>query len=100
MPTCQNCDRKWSWKQTFRKSFTLDSGMTCPYCQKRQYLTKGTRIKTALITFITITILTICSLVYGPSFTFLYIWICLIPLFVVLYPFWVELANKEKSFDL
>ena len=94
MPTCQNCDRKWGWKQTFKKSFTLDTSMVCPYCEKRQYITKGTRIKTSMITFLSITLLTICSFIYGPSFILLCIWISLIPLFVVLYPFWIELVNK------
>jgi CXXC-20-CXXC protein len=40
MPTCQNCDQKWGWKQTLKKSFTLDTGMICPYCEKKQYTTK------------------------------------------------------------
>lgn len=93
MPSCQNCGRKWSWKQTFKKSFTLDTGMICPYCEKKQSIAKGTRIKTALFTFIAITLVTVGSLLYGPSIVFVYIMIGLIPFFLVLYPFWVELRN-------
>lgn len=93
MPTCQNCSRKWSWKQTLKKSFNLDTGMICPYCEKKQEVTKGTRLITALFTFIVLTLVTIGSLLYGPSIIFVYILISAALLFVVLYPFWLELRD-------
>ncbi|MDR4889763.1 hypothetical protein RGU12_19910 [Fredinandcohnia sp. QZ13] len=43
MPTCQKCKNKWSWKQTFKKSFTFTNAMTCPYCGEKQYITARTR---------------------------------------------------------
>lgn len=39
MPICQNCHKQWSWKQTVKKMFTLDTGMICPNCGKKQLLT-------------------------------------------------------------
>jgi CXXC-20-CXXC protein len=96
MPSCQKCDQKWSWKQTLKKSFTLDTGMICPYCKKKQYITKGTMIKNTLITFMAMTVMTIWSLFFGSSFGLIAISISFVPLFVMLYPFWVELSNKEN----
>ncbi|MFC4024676.1 TIGR04104 family putative zinc finger protein [Oceanobacillus longus] len=49
MPTCENCHNKWNWRQTIKKSFTLDPGMTCPYCGKTQYQTQKSRTKSALL---------------------------------------------------
>ena len=98
MPTCQNCNQKWSWKQTFEKSFTMytDTGMNCPYCNKPQYITTGTSIKTSMFTFAALSVMTFGSLIFGFSFVIAAISISFIPLFVLLYPFWVELSNKEN----
>ena len=96
MPTCQNCDQKWGWNQTLRISFTLDTGMICPYCEKKQYTTKSTRIKNFLITFIAMSVITFWSLFFGSSFAFIFISTSFVPLSVILYPFWVELSNKEE----
>ena len=97
MPVCQNCHQKWTWKQTFKKSFTLDNGMYCPYCEKKQYITKASRVRSALILFLPITLLNVWNLSFGPSMIILYIWIILIPLVIGLYPFWVELSSTEKT---
>ncbi|TRM10781.1 hypothetical protein FH966_03085 [Lentibacillus cibarius] len=51
MPTCQNCHNKWSWKQTMKKMFTLDTGMNCPYCGERQYQTRKSRKNAGLLNF-------------------------------------------------
>ena len=96
MPTCQNCGQKWGWKQTLKKSFTLDTGMACPYCKKKQYATKGTRIKNFLFTFTAMSVTTFWSLFFGSSFAFIWISASFVPLLVMLYPFWVELSNKEE----
>ena len=37
MPPCKNCYKKWSWKQTFKRSFTVGGDMKCPYCNEMQY---------------------------------------------------------------
>lgn len=52
MPTCQNCGHKWSWKQTFKRSFVLSDGMTCPYCEEKQYITASARKRSTLMVFI------------------------------------------------
>ena len=95
MPTCQNCNQKWSWKQTYKKSFTMSTGMICPYCDKEQYVTTDTSIKTTLFTFIIMSVMLFGSLFFGFSFAVASISISSVLLFVILYPFWVELSNKE-----
>ena len=95
MPTCQNCNKKWSWKQTFKKSFTMASGMACPYCNKKQYVTFGTSIRTTMFTFVGLSIMTFGNWIFEGSFVIMSIAISFVPLFVILYPFWVELSNKE-----
>ncbi|WP_373896311.1 TIGR04104 family putative zinc finger protein [Virgibacillus sp. CBA3643] len=98
MPVCQNCHNKWSWKQTFKRSFTstLD-GMTCPYCEEKQYLTSRVRKGSTIIPFIIITLIMLSNLFFGPSFVFFFALLGLIPLFFGIYPFFVELSNKEEA---
>lgn len=96
MPTCQNCHRKWSWIQTFKKSFTLDNGMYCPYCETKQYVTPRARKKAIIIPFIVLAIVMISNMILGPSLFYLFILIGAIPLLIILYPFWIELSNENK----
>ncbi|MBY7143978.1 hypothetical protein KFZ56_13175 [Virgibacillus sp. NKC19-3] len=96
MPTCQNCHHKWSWKQTFKKSFTLGGGMTCPYCEEKQYITPRTRTRSTIITFIIIALFMLSNLFFGPSYIFFFVIISVLPLFLVTYPFFIELSNKEE----
>src|SRR5690625_2784729 len=99
MPTCQNCNNQWSWKQAWKKTFTLDTLMICPYCGEKQYVTSKTMNRTALYTLIIITLITVISLFFGLSLVSLLLWISSIPLFSVLYPFWLELSNKKIPFN-
>lgn len=50
MPTCENCNNKWSWKQTVKKTSTLNPAMICPYCGKKQYQTQKSKNKGGLFT--------------------------------------------------
>ncbi|WP_438824591.1 TIGR04104 family putative zinc finger protein [Bacillus sp. JJ1521] len=52
MPTCQNCNETWSWKQTIKKSLTFKRALICPYCGERQYISPRTRKRTTAIVFI------------------------------------------------
>jgi CXXC-20-CXXC protein len=98
MPTCQNCHEKWSWKQTFKKSFTLDTALPCPFCGEKQYLTSRARKRGALLTMI------IPFLIFIPFFFDITIFAAVSVYFaagigiMLIYPFVVELSNKEKAF--
>lgn len=96
MPTCQNCHHKWSWKQTFKRSFAFafSDGMTCPYCEEKQYMTSRARkISTAIPFFVPLIMLG--NLIFDPSYFFLIMLISLIPIIFGLYPFIIKLSNKE-----
>lgn len=45
MPTCENCNNKWSWKQTIKKTASLDPALICPYCGEKQYQTQKSKTK-------------------------------------------------------
>ncbi|WP_373893291.1 TIGR04104 family putative zinc finger protein [Virgibacillus sp. CBA3643] len=51
---CQNCNSKWSWKQTIKKTTTFDPAMICPYCEGKQYQTQKSKNKSALLTGIVV----------------------------------------------
>jgi len=95
MPTCQNCYNKWSWKQTFKKSFILIGGMTCPYCGEKQYPTARMRKRSTIIPFI-VPLILLGNLFFGPSYIILFSLLGLIPLVFITYPFFVELSNEEE----
>ncbi|WP_235793815.1 TIGR04104 family putative zinc finger protein [Virgibacillus salidurans] len=70
MPIFQNCEHKWSWKQTCKRYFTLDTGMTCPYCAEKQYVTSRTRKKSNMLLFIAPCLMLI-NVFIGPSLVIL-----------------------------
>ena|SRR5690625_3677694 len=98
MRTCQNCLNKWSWKQTFKRSFTLAGEMTCPYCEKKQYVTARMRKRSSMISLIIIPMIMFGNLLFGPSYIALFALIGFIPLYATIYPFFVELSNREELF--
>ncbi|GGK00688.1 hypothetical protein GCM10007063_23730 [Lentibacillus kapialis] len=55
MPTCQNCDKKWTWKQTIKTIFRLK----CPYCGKKQYESASSRVRGGVFALIPLAFLPI-----------------------------------------
>ena len=96
MPTCQNCHTAWSWKQTFKKSFTLNTAMICPYCGENQYVTSRTRKTSSMITSITLAVIMLLNVFWGPSLIFVMALVASIPIYLGSYPFLVELSNQEE----
>ncbi len=96
MPTCQNCNRTWTWKQTFKKSFTLGSAIICPYCGANQYVTTRTRKISSMITTITIAVIMLMNVLFGPSLLFFVALIAATPTYLGIYPYLVELTNQEE----
>jgi len=95
MPICQNCHHKWTWKQTFKRSFTLDTGMKCPSCEEKQYMTSRARKRSTAIPFL-VPLIMLGNLIFGSSYFSLIALIIFIPFIFVLYPFIMELSNKEE----
>jgi CXXC-20-CXXC protein len=97
MPTCQNCGHKWTWKTTFKKSFTLSTGMECPACGAMQYATAKSRKRMSLLNFISAPFLILSALFFDLSITPLLL--IAIPLFAVvlfIYPFLYEFTDEEE----
>ncbi|MFA1822515.1 TIGR04104 family putative zinc finger protein [Virgibacillus oceani] len=95
MPICQNCHHKWNWKQTFKRSFTLDNGMTCPYCEEKQFLTSRARKRSTAIPFL-VPLIMLGNLIFGTTYFSLIALIILIPFIFGIYPIIIELSNKEE----
>src|SRR5690625_2532583 len=96
MSTCQNCNNKWSWKQTFKKSSISFGGMTCPYCGKKQYQTKRSGKRITIIYFTIFFLIMLHNIFFGPSYIAFFTLLWLIPLFFIINPFFVELSNEEE----
>lgn len=97
MPECQNCHETWNWKQTFKRLFTLDGGMECPYCHEYQYQTSTFRKRSALFTILFPAIFILGSLLSGFPYLLKFglLGIPLISIFV--YPFFVKLSNEDEA---
>ncbi|RFB14750.1 hypothetical protein DZB84_14990 [Bacillus sp. HNG] len=96
MPTCQKCKNKWSWKQTFKKSFTFTNAMTCPCCGEKQYITARTRKISASISFIAPFLGLFFNFDFYSPHVILFIMLGFLSLFIVIYPFYLDVSNKEE----
>lgn len=96
MPTCEKCNNQWSWKQTIKKTTTLNPAMTCPYCGEKQFQTQKSKGKVAIVTPIVLLPLIIQMLFDLPEAIILSLFPTLFILVIILYPFLVKLSSQEK----
>jgi len=98
MPACNQCDTKWSWTQTLkRSSFTFGIGMICPYCKQKQYISASSRKKHTmyvLATFVPFLINLFFDLSISKAIFYAFITGVII---IGIYPFLIELSNQEES---
>jgi len=96
MPICENCTNKWSWKQTIKKTTTLNPAMICPYCEEKQYQTQKSKMKISYLTPIVLLPLLI-QMFFDVSRTVLFsLFPALLIVVLLLYPFLVKLSSKEE----
>ncbi|CAM3212037.1 TIGR04104 family putative zinc finger protein [Filibacter tadaridae] len=50
LPVCVECGEEWSYREALKQSMK-NGGTTCPYCTKKQYRTKKSVKKTAMLNF-------------------------------------------------
>lgn len=99
MPTCENCNNTWSWKQTMKKMMILNPAMSCPYCDKKQYQTKKSRMKTSLTTMI-IFIPLFIRIIFDVQGELLLILFPVLGLIVILLmPYLLEIKSEEEYID-
>ncbi|WP_407681711.1 TIGR04104 family putative zinc finger protein [Pseudalkalibacillus salsuginis] len=102
MPTCQVCQREWTWKQTFIRQFRFNHRMTCPSCGESQYISAKTRKKmigyVILIPFILMSLMAIIDVtVINISPGLLYLSeVCVFAILIFLLPFFIEITNTEE----
>lgn len=96
MPICKNCHNKWSWGQTFKRMFTLDTGMNCPYCEEKQYQTRKSKKKTGVLNFLVPLPLLLNLLFDFPPGILLSSFPILFFLIMSLHPFLIHLSNREE----
>lgn len=97
MPVCQNCFNKWTWKQTFIKSFTLQKSMKCPYCEAKQYSTAKSKRQISALSMIP-PFIPLLQIFMGqaPSLILIILLICGI-LLISIFPALMKLSNQEES---
>ncbi|WP_019415521.1 TIGR04104 family putative zinc finger protein [Paenisporosarcina sp. TG20] len=96
MTTCVNCNNKWSWKQTIKKTTTLNPSMTCPFCEEEQYQTQKSKMKIGFLTPIVLLPLLIQIFFDIPDAILLSLFPVLVVIVLLSYPFLVELSNREE----
>ncbi|WP_349774097.1 TIGR04104 family putative zinc finger protein [Sporosarcina aquimarina] len=96
MSTCQNCNNMWNWKQTIRKTTTLDPAMTCPNCGEKQYQTQKSKKRISFLTVIILLPLLIQTFSDIPVIMLLSLLPVIAVIVFLLYPFFVELSSKER----
>ena len=96
MPTCKHCGTQWAWWQTVKRSFTISPGLPCPHCEKEQFVTKRSKKKTAIISFIFPIMIPVMSITQASIWTILIVYPSMFILAISLYPFLMELSNEEE----
>ncbi|TQS75187.1 hypothetical protein DX933_07545 [Ornithinibacillus gellani] len=99
MPVCENCHRKWSWKQTIRKTTTLDPAMSCPYCGEKQYQTQKSKTKIGIITACILLAMPILLLLEAPKIMMISLLPSSFIVGMLVYPFFVKISSKEQFID-
>ncbi|KHF39266.1 TIGR04104 family putative zinc finger protein [Halalkalibacter okhensis] len=97
MPTCQMCNKKWSWKETIKRGFTLDIGMKCPHCEGKQYHSEKSRVRIFISSLIVLSPMLLPIVFNMNSLLVLIIFFVLACLVFLLQPFLIELANHEEQ---
>lgn len=96
MPTCQQCHRKWNWKQTFKNMWTLSNRLSCPYCQEIQYQTQRSKSQGALLNMVVLLPLLLNIFFQLPPVLLLSLFPVIVSIVLLLNPFLIKLSNTEE----
>lgn len=96
MPTCESCNSEWSWKQTIKKTTTLNSIITCPHCEEKQFQTQKSKMKVSFLTSIVLLPLLIQIFFDIPAAILLSLFPVLFFVVVLLYPFLIKVGSEEE----
>lgn len=99
MPTCENCNNRWNWKQATKKITTLNPAMICPYCGETQYQTQKSKTKIVFLTPIVLLPLLIQIFFDVPVAILLGLIPVLVAIIFLVYPFSIKLSCEEEYID-
>ncbi|SDJ80053.1 TIGR04104 family putative zinc finger protein [Sediminibacillus albus] len=91
MPTCQNCGKEWTWKQTVKSVFKLH----CPYCGKKQYETASSRRRGGMVALLPLLVLP-ANAVMDFGWAFIPALVVIACVIFIIYPFLLKLSNEEE----
>lgn len=96
MPTCQSCEKQWSWFDTIKQLLRLRTRMKCHQCREFQYQSQASRNKMSLVALLPM-ILTPVLLMFGLSkfYILLFDIVLIIGVFLTM-PFMLKLSNKDE----
>ncbi|WP_165886907.1 TIGR04104 family putative zinc finger protein [Scopulibacillus darangshiensis] len=95
MAVCQNCNRQWSYKQIFRRSFKKEK--KCPYCGYTNFISSKSAQRISWFGLIIPLIWIAFPLFEVPYIYSLILSITIIVLNILLMPFMTELCKREVS---
>ena len=95
MPICKKCHNKWTWKETFKKTFTLYSDIKYPYCGETQYITQKSKLKSFLLNMIVLLPLLLNIFFDIHVVILLSLFPILFILVILIHPFYIELSNTD-----
>lgn len=97
MPRCENCGRKWPWRDAFIKSWFLIGGKACRYCGVKQYVTPSSRRRMRFLSVLLLAaLLLVESIISMAILDHFYIAAAVVVLVVALLPFSMELTSEEQ----
>ncbi|TFD92933.1 TIGR04104 family putative zinc finger protein [Jeotgalibacillus sp. R-1-5s-1] len=99
MPRCQNCHQKWSHLATLKRSLNFSSGVTCPHCGEKQFVTKQSRKRSASLSGLISFIIIAAALFFNFSLSELLIFSgVILVLSMLILPYGIELTNKDEPY--
>lgn len=94
MPTCQNCGRRWSWKDTITQVFRIK--LRCPYCESVQYFSAKSRVRASLLYLPVLVIQFFLFPFHLSNSSIIGIAVILLALAIAHMPFIYKLSNEDE----
>jgi len=98
MPSCANCNKKWTYRELLKLLLSFKAEMMCPYCEARQYQSKKSQAIAPFAGLVVLLPLLLSSFIDLPVLLTL----SLIPILAIgtllMFPFFVRLSNTEEYY--
>ncbi|MEC5425040.1 hypothetical protein QGM71_16255 [Virgibacillus sp. C22-A2] len=96
MPICAHCGKRWSYRETLKKSFRIK--MICAYCHEGNYYSARGRMKSTIIPVVVSPFILFSSILLDLSVTWVTVLaIVLLVIILSVTPFWIELSKEEEA---